>query len=95
MRRLRSRTLQEPQIERPEYQDNSDVYYQPLPEVVLEEQDVHADHDGYQRKHVKHDGCLFAHGFVLPRATKRGKSGAVHAATGAGLAAVSPGTEAI
>jgi hypothetical protein len=24
--------------------------------VVSEEQDVHADHDGYQREHVKHDG---------------------------------------
>jgi hypothetical protein len=23
-----------------------------------EEQDVHADHDGYQREHEKHDACL-------------------------------------
>src|SRR5262249_45778408 len=57
--------LQEPEIERREYQDNSDVYYQPLPEVVPEEQDVHADHDRYQREHVKHDGCLSSHRFVL------------------------------
>ena len=84
----RSSTLQEPEIKGREHQDNSGVHYQPLPEPVPEEQEVHADHDDYQRKHVKHDGCLFAHGFVLPRATKRGKSGAVHAATGAGLAAV-------
>jgi len=31
---------------------------QPLPEPVPKEQDVHADHDGYHREHVKHDGCL-------------------------------------
>jgi len=48
-----------PQIGRREHQGNSDVHYQPLPEPVPEEQDVHADHDGYQREHVKHDGCLF------------------------------------
>jgi hypothetical protein len=46
-------TLQEPQIERREHQDNSDVHHQPLPEPVPEEQDVHADHDGHHR-----DGCL-------------------------------------
>jgi len=34
---LRSWTLQEPQIERREYQDDSDVYYQARPEVVPEE----------------------------------------------------------
>jgi len=52
---------QEPQIERREYQDNSDVYHQPFPEPVPEEQDVHADNDGYQREPVKHDGCLSSH----------------------------------
>ena len=36
-RRLRLWTLQEPQIERHEYQDDSDVYYQPCPEMVPEE----------------------------------------------------------
>src|SRR6516165_12178171 len=59
--RLRSWTLQKPQIERREHQDNSDVHHQPLPEPVPEEQDVHADHDGYQRERVKHDGCLSSH----------------------------------
>ena len=68
--------LQEPEIERREYQDNSDVYYQPLPEVVPEEQEVHADHDGYQGKHVKRDGCLSSHRFVLLGATEWSKSGA-------------------
>src|SRR5215468_10823006 len=62
--------LQEPQIERPEHQDNSDVHYQPLPEPVPEEQDVHADHDGYQREHVKHDGCLSSHPSFLLRAAE-------------------------
>src|SRR5262245_48226818 len=63
-------TLQEPQIERREHQDNSDVHYQPLPEPVPEEQDVHADHDGYQREHVKHDGCLSSHPSFLLRAAE-------------------------
>jgi len=54
-------TLQEPQIERREYQDNSDVHHQPFPEPIPEEQDVHADNDGYQRERVKHDGCLSSH----------------------------------
>jgi hypothetical protein len=44
--------------------------------VVPEEQDVHADHDGYQREHVKHDGYPSSHRFVLLCATKRSKSGA-------------------
>jgi hypothetical protein len=48
--------LQEPQTERQEYEDNSDVYHQPLPEVMLKKQDVHADHDGYQHDHLNHDG---------------------------------------
>jgi hypothetical protein len=62
--------FREPQIERREHQDNSDVHYQPLPEPVPEEQDVHADHDGYQREHVKHDGCLSSHPSFLLRAAE-------------------------
>src|SRR5450759_3710138 len=61
MRRLHSWTLQEPEIEGREHQDNSDVYCQPLQELVPEEQDVYADHNGYQRVHVKHGGCLSSH----------------------------------
>src|SRR5262249_52484005 len=57
-------TLHEPPEERPEHQDDADVYCQPRPEVMLEEQDVHADHDGYQREHVQHDGCLSSHRFL-------------------------------
>jgi len=68
---VRSWTLQEPQIERREHQDNSDVHHQPLPEPVPEEQDVHADHDGHHREHVDYDGCLSSHPSHLIRATKR------------------------
>jgi hypothetical protein len=31
--------------------------------VVPEEKHVYTDHDGYQREHVKHDGCLCSHHF--------------------------------
>src|ERR1035437_10604245 len=72
----RSCSLQEPQIERREHQDNPDVYHQALPEPMPEEQDVHADHDGYQREHVKHDGCLSSHRSFLLCATELSKSGA-------------------
>ena len=62
--------LQERQIERPEHENNSDVHYQPRPEPVAEEQDVHADHDDYQREHVKHNGCLISHCPFLLRAAE-------------------------
>jgi hypothetical protein len=65
VRRQRSWTLQEPQIDRREYQNNSDVNDQPNPELVPEEQDVHADHDGYHREHVKRSGYPVSHRFIL------------------------------
>ena len=65
VRRQRSWTLQEPQIDRRKYQDNSDVNDQPNPELVPEEQDVHADHDGYHREHVKRGGYPVSHRFIL------------------------------
>jgi hypothetical protein len=43
---------------------------------VLEEQDVHTDHDGYQREHVNCDGCLPSHRSCLLCATESSKSGA-------------------
>jgi hypothetical protein len=76
LQRLRSWTLQEPPIERREDHDDSDVYQEPLPELVPEEQDIHADHDGYQRERVQHDGGLSSHRFCLLFATERSKSGA-------------------
>jgi hypothetical protein len=74
--RLHSWTLQEPEIKRSEYEDNSDVYYQPFPELVPEEQDVHADHDGYQREHVKRGSCWSSHRFVLLCVTEWSKGDA-------------------
>jgi len=71
--RLSLWTLQEPEVARPEYQDNSDIYCQPLPKLVPEEEDVHADHDSYHREHVQHDGCLSAHRLVLLCATEWSK----------------------
>jgi hypothetical protein len=69
-------TLQEPQTERGEYQDDPDVYYQPIPELVPEEQDVNTDNDGNQRKHEKYDGCLPSHRSCLLCVTVWSKSGA-------------------
>ena len=61
--------LHEPQIERREHHNDPDVYYQPQPELVLKEEDIHADHDGHHREHVEHNGCLSSHGFFLLGAT--------------------------
>jgi hypothetical protein len=69
-------TLQEPQTKRRKHQDDPDVYYQPLPELVPEEQDVNTDHDAYQREHVKRDGRLSSHRSCLLCATQWNKSGA-------------------
>src|ERR1700721_794030 len=71
MRRLRSWTLQEPQVEHREHQDDPDIHQQPLPEPVPEEQDIHADHDGYQHEHVERDACLSSlPSFLLPAAPR-------------------------
>jgi hypothetical protein len=68
-------TIEERHVDRPEYQDDSDVNEQPRQEMVFEEEDVHADHDGCHNEHVKRDGCLFSHCFVLQCAPQRSKSG--------------------
>jgi hypothetical protein len=59
---LRSRMLQEPEIEGPEHEDDSHVHGQSRPELMPEEQDVNTDHHGRHREHVKHDGQIFSHG---------------------------------
>lgn len=73
--RPRSRTLQEPQVERREHKDNPDIREQPCQEVVPEEQHVRADHDDDQREHIQHDDCLPPHRFVLLCARKWCKGG--------------------
>ena len=72
MGRLCSWTLQEPQVERPEHQDDPDVHHEPLPEPVPEEQDVYDNHDGHLGEHVERDGCLSSHPpFLQPAAQRR------------------------
>ena len=39
--------LQKPEVERYEYEDNSHIHGQPFPEKISEEQEIHADYDGY------------------------------------------------
>jgi hypothetical protein len=60
----RSGTLQESHVESPKYQHYCDVYDQPNPEVVSQEQDVHADDDDYERDHVKHNGQVLSHALL-------------------------------
>jgi hypothetical protein len=67
----RSLTFQESQVERRENQNDSDVHHQPLPEPVPKEQNVHADHDGDQREHVKHDDFIPSHALFLLRVAAR------------------------
>ena len=61
----RSRGLQEPQIEGQEHQHDADVDDQARPEVVAEEQHVHADHDNDQCEHVEPDDERPSHLFFL------------------------------
>jgi hypothetical protein len=48
-----SGTFQKSEVEGCEYQDDSYIHRQPFPEVVLEEQKIYNDHNGYQEQHVK------------------------------------------
>jgi hypothetical protein len=74
-------SLQEPQIERPEHQDDRDVDKQALPEPMPEEQDVHAHHDHHEREHVKRDTGRRCHRFSLLRvAVPHGARPRAHAA---------------
>jgi len=63
-----ARSFQDFQVEHAERQHNPDVDYQALPQLMPEEQDVDAHHDGYERQHVKHDASLPAHHCTLPLA---------------------------
>jgi hypothetical protein len=70
--------LQEPEIDRYKYQNDSDVDRQPLPKVLPEEQDVYADHDRYQYDHENRGDCLSSHRYLLLRAMEWSKSGTGH-----------------
>ena len=41
--------LQESQVECYKYQDDARIHSQPFPKEVPEEQDIHADYDGYHQ----------------------------------------------
>ena len=45
--------FQKSEVEGCEYQDNSYIHRQPFPEIVLEEEEIHSDHNGYQQEYVK------------------------------------------
>jgi len=53
----------EPQVKCGENQDNADVHNKAQERVVLQEQDVHTDHDADKRKHVDHAGYAPSHAF--------------------------------
>jgi len=48
-------------IEAAEHQDDSDIHYQPFPELVSEEREIYTDDNGRHRHHVKRDRYLSAH----------------------------------
>src|SRR5689334_24784623 len=53
--------LQESQVERREYQDDSYIHCQPFPEPVSEEQEIDSDDEGDHQRNVECDGCPCSH----------------------------------
>jgi hypothetical protein len=53
--------FQKSEVEGREYQDDSHIHRQAFPELVLEEQEIYSDHNGYQEQYVKHDSRLAFH----------------------------------
>jgi hypothetical protein len=43
-----------------EHQNNANIHREAFPESISQEPEIHADYDGYHRRHVKRDGYLFA-----------------------------------
>ncbi len=69
---LSSRTPEESQVESCEHQYNANVHYQPFPESVSEEREIHADYDGCHCHHVQRDSDLPAH-FSLHGQYRKGR----------------------
>jgi hypothetical protein len=65
-----SRTSEEIQIESREQQDNANIYDQPFPESIPQEHEIHADDDGYHRRHVKRYNYRSTH-FSWPSQSRR------------------------
>jgi hypothetical protein len=57
--------VSERQTERREHKDDADVCYQPRPEVVSEEHDIHAHNNSYQSEHVEREGGPSSHRSIL------------------------------
>jgi hypothetical protein len=53
--------FQKSEVEGCEHEDDSYIHRQPFPELVLEEQEIYSDHNGYQEQYVKHDSRLAFH----------------------------------
>ena len=58
---LDSRILEESPIEGDKHQDDADVHEQPLPEVISEEQQVHAHDDRDHDRHEEHSIEILRH----------------------------------
>jgi hypothetical protein len=54
-------TFQESKIKRDEYQNDSYIHHQPFPELVLEEQEIYGDDNGYPQQYVKYGTRLDSH----------------------------------
>jgi hypothetical protein len=68
------RVLYESQIEGCKHQDNADVHYQPFPESIPKEEQIHANYDGYQHSEVKADQHTLCHLNVLSPGEVRARS---------------------
>ena len=54
-------TFQKSEVEGCEYQDDSYIHRQPLPEVLPEEQEIYSDHNDYQEQYIKYDSHPATH----------------------------------
>jgi hypothetical protein len=66
--------FQKSEVEGYKYQDDSYIHSQPFPEMVLEEQEIYSDHNGYQQQYIKHGSRLASHSVPrsnISRANKR------------------------
>jgi hypothetical protein len=57
----RSRTHEEPQVERCEHKDDADIHHQSFPESVSEERKIYTDYNGYHHHRVEHPNYSSVH----------------------------------
>jgi hypothetical protein len=68
---LNLRVLYESQIEGCKHQDNADVHYQPFPESIPKEEQIHTNYNGYQHPNVKPDKHTLCHFNLLSTPTRQ------------------------